>query len=528
MQLTRDQVRAIVENAPPNLDKKAVLQGLISRGYELEGLSTNSINNYNEIVASTQGNQFDNANPSEKGTNFIQKARNFAVDVVGGGKLAEGLGMGLAAGGVAKDQEKAQKTLFDAQQALIKRIREKKARGEDTSRLEVALTNANAGQAINADLAKDFVDALPTDKEVIGSAVRLGATLSAGKLAEVAGAATGVGTATNFAGGAARGAASGAIVGGVEGGLQGGGLAAEANKSTEEILLSGALGTVSGAALGGTIGAVAGGIGGSLRGQNIRREEFARSLVAPRETAKVKAEAIYQGRLKDPGLFRRAELEFSKRDEQLASAIDDVVSPKATLGENIDAIRYKIDTTDNAVRSYIERNKVPFNTRQLSTRLNSGKDELELVFASDSSAEKTYDAVTKAFMREVGKKDTLGLFNARQNFDQIPAIKKLLDSQALGENARKEIVLAVRKAANEYIASLLPDGNPYKAQMLQQTHALEALGNLAEKSTSIIGKNQIQLLTEKYPILKWVVGGVVGGTIAGGVGAGSTFIGSSD
>lgn len=39
---------------------------------------------------------------------------------------------------------------------------------------------------------------------------------------------------------------------------------------------------------------------------------------------------------------------------------------------------------------------------------------------------------------------------------------------------------------------------------------LEAIGNAAEKGAATIGKNNIQLLTEKYPILKWIAGGLVG------------------
>jgi hypothetical protein len=76
----------------------------------------------------------------------------------------------------------------------------------------------------------------------------------------------------------------------------------------------------------------------------------------------------------------------------------------------------------------------------------------------------------------------------------------------LGENTRKEIILQVRKMANEYIASTLPKDNPYRANMLQEHYMLEALGNIAEKSQNIIGKNKLQLLTQKYPAIKWIVG----------------------
>ena len=42
MQLSRDQVNTILKNAPVGADKKQILDGLITRGYELEGVDTNA------------------------------------------------------------------------------------------------------------------------------------------------------------------------------------------------------------------------------------------------------------------------------------------------------------------------------------------------------------------------------------------------------------------------------------------------------------------------------------------------------
>ncbi len=43
MQLTKQQVETILKNAPLGVDKKKVLDGLIMRGYELEGVDSNSV-----------------------------------------------------------------------------------------------------------------------------------------------------------------------------------------------------------------------------------------------------------------------------------------------------------------------------------------------------------------------------------------------------------------------------------------------------------------------------------------------------
>ena len=522
--LSQEQVKRIVENAPAGSDPRKIVQGLVERGHTLEGLDADSVQRFNKVEQQTEGNQFE----QQKKKGFVEGARDFAVGLIGGGKLAEGAGMAIAAPEVQKNQSEALERQIDTQGKLIKLIRDKKDAGLDASRLEKALDDLDAGMIVGADASADFVEALPSDKEVIGSAARLAGTIAAPNIAGAAGKLTGVGQATSIVGGATRGLGAGALAGGVEGAIQGTGLAAEADRPAGELLSAGVLGAVGGAVTGGVLGAAGGAIAGGLKGRAIKAEEFADSFVAPKETSKVRAEAIRQGRLKDPGLFKKAEIQASNRDKFIADSVRDVVSPKATVGENIDAIRYKIDQTDDGVRSYITQNKVPFNSNQLKTKLVDGKGDLGLIFASDSSAEKTYDAVTEAFMRNVGKKDTLGLFDGRQNFDQLPAIKKLLDNDKLGENARKEIVLSVRRAANDYIASLLPEGNQYKALMSQQSYALEALGNIAEKSVNIIGKNNIQLLADRYPLLKWIVGGLVGGTVAGGVGTGAAFVNSSE
>ena len=219
----------------------------------------------------------------------------------------------------------------------------------------------------------------------------------------------------------------------------------------------------------------------------------------------------------------------SSHDKEMADAVRDVISPKKSVLQNTSAIDKKIRRTNNGVKEYVAQNKVPFNTNQLKSKLNSGRDELKLVFASDANAAKTYDAVVEEFMRNVGGKDTAGLLDARQGFDKIPAIKKLLDSQGLGENVKKEVVLTARRKANEYIAELLPEGNPYKVSLLQETRMIEALENIAEKNRGMIGKNNLQILAQRYPILKWVIGGIATGLVGGaGVGVGSTIINSSD
>jgi len=547
MEITKQQFKSILEKAPVGTNPQALVEGLVKRGYNLEGLdplTTAAFREQANLTETTAGNQFE-----QKPQGFWQKAQNFAANVIGGGKLAEGLGQAIAAPSALNSLDDAYTNLANQQTDLLMKLKDQRANGEDTSRTMNLLKLNQADIEKIADANSDFAESLVSDKQVVGSAARLAGTIAGGSLVggvsrggtgtlqaakglEKAGGVSqlfGAGKATTITGGALRGLGAGATTGAVEGGVQGAGMAAEANKTTEELLISGALGAVGGAVIGGAVGTVAGGVTGGLKGRKLRAEQFAQDLASPKTTPKMRAEAIRQGRLTDPTFLGKAEIQFSKRDKIVADAIDDVVSPKATIGENIGAIRSKIDQTDAGVRAYITRNKVPFNSNQLRSRLMAGNEDLKLIFASDSNAQKTYNAVVDAFMDNVGKKDTLGLFEGRQTFDQLPAIKKLLQSDVLGENARKEISLSVRRAANEYIADLLPKGNQYANSMRNQSYALEALGNLAEKSENIIGKNNLQLLAQEYPYIKWLIGaGATGLVGAAGVGVGASIVGSSD
>lgn len=418
------------------------------------------------------------------------------------------------------------------QDNLLKAIQDKRAKGEDTSRL------VNALKTLDSEI--NFYDILNTStggsldksaKQVLGEGAGvatdiLGAGALPGGIGQIAKAKT-------FGQGVMQGARAGAVGGSIFGTAQGAARAAQEDKTGGEIVGAGIGGGLMGAAAGGVIGGTIGGVSGAIagRGQKVAqtKQDFVLDLVSENPTKKVSEQAIREGRVAEPSLFGKARIIPSTKDYRLADAVDEVVSTKNTPFQNVDAINQRVAQINSGVKNLITQKKVPFNTNQLRTRLNAVKEESKLIFASDTNAENTYNAVVDEFMKHLQKKDTLGLFEARQSFDKIPAIKKLLQSEGLGENVKKQIVLDVRRAANEYIASLLPANNPYRALLRQESAMLEAVGNIAEKNATVIGKSKLAILTQKYPILKWLVGGAATGIVgAAGVGVGGAIIGSTD
>jgi hypothetical protein len=338
---------------------------------------------------------------------------------------------------------------------------------------------------------------------------------------------------TGIVKGAIQGAKTGAIAGATLGGAYGTTGAMQENKNVEGVIEGGIGGAVTGGLTGGALGGISGAVVGGIKGHAgkvlKKEEEFVKDLVSPKATTKVKQQALREGRVTEQGLFKGSKILPSKRDEQTAEVVKDIVSSKNSIIQNLDAVDNKVSEINSGVGAYIEEFKRPFNTNQLKTQLNAGRDDLKLVFASDKTAQKTYEAVVNEFMKHIENKDTKGLFLARQSFDKVPAIKKLLDSRALGENTKKEIVLTVRDMANKYIANLLPEGNQYKLALLNETKMINAIKNMAEKNAGMIGRSKLIQLTEKYPILKWIVGGIATGIVgSAGVGVGSAIIGSTD
>lgn len=417
-------------------------------------------------------------------------------------------------------------------QNVISAIQQKREKGEDTSRLINALKtldkevnfydilNTSTGGSLDKSARQVFGEGLGVATDIIGAGALPG----------------GVGAVTKAPGlvrGAIQGLKAGAVGGATFGAAQGVSRAAQENASAGGIVGAGLRGGVEGALVGGALGGVVGGVAGGFAGRGQKavqdKDDFILDLVSPKADANVRTQAFKEGRVTEAGLFSRSKIIPSKQDYRLADAVDDVVDPKLSVLQNHAAIQSKVDEINTGVTNLIKAKKVPFNTNQLRSRLNAAKDDSKLIFASDATAERTYDAVVDEFISHVGKKDTLGLFQARQAFDRIPAIKKLLESEGLGENVKKQIVLDVRRAANEYISTLLPKNNPYRELLRRESLMLEVIGNIADKGQTTIGKNKIQLLTQKYPILKWVIGGTATGIVGGaGVGVGSTIIGSTD
>jgi hypothetical protein len=480
---------------------------------------------------------------------FMEKVASFT----GGEKIAQGIGQAIANPQIAKQQEQSLNDALAQQSQLLKRRKEIQDLGGDLSHIDKALEyNKQNLTEISQGMEGLLNQKGLTTKQVLGDALQLETTIAgvgtlpggniakfSGALGKVPGLTKAIPTIasdlTKGAGivkGAIHGAKTGAIAGGAYGLSSGVSGALKEDKSLGAVASAGLTGGITGAVTGGALGGVIGGVSGGIKQNAINKltkeDDFALDLVSPKATDKVKQQALREGRVTEQGLLSASKITPSKQDIRVAESVKGIVSSKNSPIQNIKAIDDTIGELNTGLKAYVAENKVPFNTNQLRTQLNKGKDELKLIFASDKNAEKTYNAVVNEFISLVKNKDTKGLMDARQAFDKIPSIKKLLDSQGLAENVKKEVVHTARDKANQYVASLLPKGNKYREVLFRESRMIEAIENMTEKFSGNVGMNNLQILAKKYPMLKGVLGKLGIGFGLGAVGVGGAIIGSTD
>lgn len=247
------------------------------------------------------------------------------LDFTGGKEIAQGLGQGIAntgfaekgvkifgkeiiaPGNVSKQIQETQSQQMDIQGQLLARIKENKATGQDTSRLENALAVLNNEIYNTGEGAEKLLNQNElTTKQVLGDALQLGTTVGtigglsgAGASKTIAGktipglkiggvqispglttqapgiAQTLAGKLTGGGVGTLRGAGQGLIAGAgqgvVTGALTGASQGLQADKTGMEILQDAGKGSLIGGLTGGVLGTLIGGISGRVKSSDMRK-----------------------------------------------------------------------------------------------------------------------------------------------------------------------------------------------------------------------------------------------------------------
>lgn len=146
--ISKDQVQSYVDNYKKNSDGT----------YSLKGLST------------PLNQPTDSTTPG----GFLGKVADF----IGGSKLAQGFGQTIAnegPNGVQTNLQNIQNESMDLQTQLLKRIKEDKDQGKDTSRLQAALDHLGMNVSNEGNASENVGTGGLSNKEVMGSSLQLAA-----------------------------------------------------------------------------------------------------------------------------------------------------------------------------------------------------------------------------------------------------------------------------------------------------------------------------------------------------------------
>lgn len=507
---TRQQGQDMFKQAEEQgISREVVFRQAISQGHSFEGLDTN------QVVSELGGT-------SEKPKKSMGEK---VLDVTGGKELAQGLGQTFALKQNSKLIEQTQKEQFGIQEQLLKRIKEKKSRGEDASRLEGALSDINDEIMKTGEGASDILNPNKlTNKQVVGDALQLATTAGGAKVAgAVAGKAT---SATGFIKGVAQGAKTGAIGGSAVGALTGTSQALQEDKDLGGIVTDTVIGAGIGGVTGGVLGGITGGISGGLKGRALRKEILGEQLKSGEKTInqtqkaqKVKSMAKEQGfddtdidfiqsmkptdRKKAQKMITLAqEASVNKRAiERPIDIVGDSMVDRVKFIRNKNSIAGKaVDTTAKALKGQ-KVDSTPIRDRALAlledagvTANNDGTPNW-----SKSIFNKTPDLKNKIMKSlsdlPAGEIDAYDLHNFKKSIDEV--VNYGVKGEGLkGKSA--SILKAIRTSADEVLDSNFDSYNNANTDYKVTRDILDITDDLFGKKAGVVKERGGQLLRSVF------------------------------
>lgn len=183
-------------NDPRNVELyNAIKEGVFDSEAKTEGVDISSLStSYREMVKLEQEvspvqeevqEEVQKKSTGEK----IAQAQIKAAEIINADELGEGLGNSLASGFVAKTGNEAMKQATDTQTRVLEALNQAKEAGdtEKMQRLEKALEYSSQAVEQANQIQQGFVEDLPSNREVIGSAISLAALAASGKVANAVG-----------------------------------------------------------------------------------------------------------------------------------------------------------------------------------------------------------------------------------------------------------------------------------------------------------------------------------------------------
>lgn len=440
----------------------------------------------------------------------------------GGEKLGQGLGQALANKGISKDIDAVQKSQFEIQGNLIKKIKEDKALGKDTIKLERALTDLNADiEEIGQGTGKLLNQKELTSKQVIGDALQLGTTvLGAGQLPGMAKATV---AKTGFLAGAKAGAIQGAKAGAVYGTSSGVSQGLKEDKDLGGIVKSGLIGGATGVASGAVLGGLIGGVTGGLKGRALRKAVLEGKNLPEEKLSLAKQKAIDiakqqgfddtdvqfinsmkpQDKIKAQKMIELAEkaTKDKRAIERPIDIVGDSMTDRIKFIQNKNSIAGKaVDTTAKALKGQ-RVDATPVREKALSLledigvtpNKNGTPNWSKSIFKKTPELEKK---IMKALSDlPAGEMDAYDLHNFKKSIDEV--VNYGVGGEGLkGKSA--SILKAIRASADEVLDTNFKSYNKANTDYKTTRDVLDVANDLFGKKVGIVKERGGQLLRSVF------------------------------
>lgn len=478
-----------------------------------KGLSDEKI----QKIAAERGDSMPSA-LSNFGNALIKSERGFGQSIAG---AIGGAFPGLAGGQAVSE---ANQISEQVKQNTLKAIQEKRARGEDTSRLVNALKtidseinfydilNASTGGSLDKSATQVFGEGLGVATDILGAGALPGGIGSIAK-------------AKTFGQGVIQGAKSGALGGGIFGAATGATGAMQRDATAGEIVGSGIRGGAIGAGTGAVAGGVLGGISGGITGRPFARQQAEDSALAealtPRLTPTKTAKAGKLGKLSDATLFgaermspdapeiqnavqgvKDAAMELGKKPTDIiktgsfASPINNANNVRSTIGEYSQKVaspilsESKVPTNFEDFISYIKQINPPQSIKA-SKEAGTAFDRVrERVISEVYSSVKSKSAKAGDFTSPT---DLNIYWDARKKIDAI--ITEELGAKTFTDPARTGIKSAAG-VLRRGVADFISDAIRFPGQ-LDKVAAYHDLVNVMRKRGFELGLDQLEALAKQ-------------------------------
>jgi len=315
-----------------------------------------------------------------------------------------------------------------------------------------------------------------------------------------------------------QGAKQGVKIGGLWGAAYGftGGL--QEDKSALGIAGSTAMGAGTGALVGGIIGGITGGIQSKMLKVKEQRRALESIVPLPNELTPEEYDFYLKNNLVTPKT-RGGTAKIIPTDDQieLAAQFQDLLQSKDPVVNSRNVID-EIVQADSRVENYLSKRNVGYSKDELTKFITDKvKPITDIYVPNQANVDKLKNEVINNFVSKIKDTQLKSVWADRKIWDRI--IDERLKAFSGSPNLKKELARGVRNAAQEFIASKLPE-NIYQQEMKFMTKLYRVFDFISDKAVKERNYSGITLMIKKHPLASKIIGGLLVGGGISAVGAG--------